>query len=59
MPEFVTTLATAIVNVLRAMGHFFGRFLYALGHDWSLAWVPIVLLVGIGVGLWALSLRKS
>ncbi len=59
MPDFVVKLANAIVNGLRAAGHVLGKFLYSLGHDWSLAWVPVVLVIGIAVALWALSLRKS
>ena len=59
MPEFVLKLANAIVNGLRVVGHYLGRFLYAIGHDWSLAWVPILLLIAVAVALWALSLRKS
>ncbi len=59
MSEFFQHLAQAIINGGAVVGHAVGKFLYSVGHDWSLAWVPIVVVIVVGVGLWAMMLRKD
>lgn len=59
MPEFLVKIARAIIDVMTAAIGLVGRFLHRLGYDWNVAWVPVVVVIVIAIGLWALALRKD
>jgi hypothetical protein len=59
MPKFIVDIARAMVAGAIVVGKAVGGFLYRMGHDWSLVWVPILAVAAVGLGLWALALRKD